>query len=369
MIITRDQGQSMVVEQYKRHRALACFYCTGFGKGKAALDAIRTHGYSPDDPSWSGLIIAHSQGGRDRIWPDQIAEWAPEYVKCIGRQITIICYQSLKNHVLSVFDWMIGDEFHYVTEDYYKHLGSMKFGGVLLLTATEPDDPGKKKIMQKLAKGHRLTIKLDMAVNSNVLNDYRIRVWNVYMDMDDRSEYLRHCKKFTMFKEKGIFGMLNKVAGERARFLYTCNTKYWAACYLRDMIRAKGKRFVMHCGSIEMANKLSPYRYHSQVDDTDYNRFLKMQISEIASIKQIREGENIPRLESSLIVQASSKEAHMVQNIGRNMRLDPGEVALIHVLQAKDTVDEDWVRESLKPFNKLKISYHDIEPDKYEKYR
>lgn len=369
MIITRSQGQSMVVEMYSKYRALACFYCTGFGKGKAALDAIKTHKCDPNKRDWSGLIICHSEGARDIIWPQQIAEWAPEYLKCIGKQIQLCCYPSLNKYAGHEFDWAIGDEFHYMTPVYYERFKTFTYKGLLMLTATEPEDWDKKEIINRLSKGHKLEIKLDTAVDSKVLNDYRIRVWYVPLLESEKSMYLHLSRILQNAKQSGKDFLVKKAAGTRMRYIYNLESKYQAACWLRDQIRAKGKRFVMHCGSIDMANRLSDYRYHSETDDVHFKLFLASKINEIASVKQIKEGQNIDRLESSIVVQLNSKQHNIVQQIGRNMRLEPDELAIIHILIAHGTVDENWMTKALASFNQNKISYHSIKQEDISHYK
>ena len=369
MIITREQGQRMVVEQYARWKRLACLYCTGFGKGKASLDAIAVHNCDPDDPSWEALIAVHSQSARDSIWRAQIEQWAPHLVKCIGKQIKIMCYHSLKHVKGKTFKWIIADEFHYITEERYNWLRSCHTYGMLMLTATEPEEPFKRRIMNEISGGHRLTIKLDLAVNAGVLNNYRIQVWTLDMLQSERSEYIRLCQKVENAKfSKNPFAM-KMALGNRARFIYQSETKLKAMMYLRDKTREAGKRFIMHCGSIEMANRASLHRYHSESGDTDYELFKKGIIHEISNVDRIREGENIERLEVSIISKVTSKGGAMVQRIGRNMRLEAHELAIIHILVLKDTYDEAWLASSLADFNKNKIKYYHLERAKFEHYQ
>lgn len=369
MIITREQGQRMVVEQYARWKRLACLYCTGFGKGKAALDAVAVHKCDPDDPSWEALIAVHSQSGRDSIWPAQIREWAPHLEKCIGKQIKIMCYHSLKHVKGKTFKWIIADEFHYITEERYNWLRGSHTYGMLMLTATEPDEPFKKRIMREISGGHRLTIKLDTAVNSGVLNNYRIQVWKLDMLQSERSEYIRLCEKVDRSKFSNNPFAVKMALGNRMRFIYDSETKVKAMMYLRDKTRETGKRFVMHCGSIDMANRVSPFRYHSESGDVHYQNFKDGILNEISNVDRIKEGENIDRLEVGIISKVTSKGGAMVQRIGRNMRLEPHEMAIIHILVLKDTYDESWLASALADFDKNKIKYYHLDRANFEHYQ
>jgi len=57
---------------------------------------------------------------------------------------------------------------------------------------------------------------------------------------------------------------------------------------------------------------------------------------------------------------AYGNEKKSSQRIGRLLRLNPKEKSIIHILMYKDTVDERWVSEALKDWDKSKI-FH-VEP-------
>ena len=53
----------------------------------------------------------------------------------------------------------------------------------------------------------------------------------------------------------------------------------------------------------------------------------------------------------------SSTSPKARQKLGRMMRLQTDEVAHIHILCYKDTVDEKWVEDVLKDFDEKKVTY------------
>lgn len=244
----------------------------------------------------------------------------------------------------------------------------MTWKGILVMTGTKPGERDKKHMIDELSKNHQLTIKLDMAVQSKVLNDYRVRVWKVKMTDVERAAYLAVCREADKAKAMMFFKpMAYKAAiGKRVRFIYNLDSKYKAAKWVCDQIRAKGKRFVIFTGSIEMANKLSRYRIHSQTNSDAYNAFKAEAIDEIASIRMIREGENIKNLQSAVVVQANTKERKFLQELGRLMRLGPGEIAVIHLIVVEDTFDEGWCHDSIKSLDKTKIRFLNIDRNQIE---
>jgi hypothetical protein len=50
-------------------------------------------------------------------------------------------------------------------------------------------------------------------------------------------------------------------------------------------------------------------------------------------------------------------ERKLSQKLGRTLRLNPNEIATIHVLCYRNTIDEKWVTEALKDFDIKKIKY------------
>lgn len=358
MVKTREEGQLQVVEALKKYKSLLVLYPTGFGKAKAALDAVK------NIPAKRALIIVHSENARDITWPIEINKWAPTLT---GMNLYICCYQSLKtlgedHH----YDWIIADEAHYITPNYMSFFINNNFDNIILMTGTLPEDQIKRSILKNLSQGNKIEIKLDEATNAGILNDYTLSVWYVEMTPLEKSAYLTHCAAVQRAFLTRNDNFINMKLGERMRFIYNLNTKVKAGIYLRDQIRATGKKNIIFCGSIETADQLSPYRYHSKVTDTDYRRFLNNEIKELASIKQIQEGSNIDNLESALVVQLNSKQLNLLQKLGRLMRLEVGKIARMHVLIVKDTMDENWLHKATKSIDPAKIKHYKLDRELFD---
>lgn len=346
----------MVVEAYKKWHAVAVYFATGFGKSNAALQAVNTdHAHG----NRSGLIVCHTEESRDVNWPHEIRKQFGKEFEAVWN-VELCCYASLKRYAGKSYKWIILDEAHYLTAIGNAYLQQIKFEGIIILTATEPEDEEKKMLLDRLSKGHHMKIELDTAIHSKVLNDYRIRVWEVPLNPLEWTEYMRLSALVKHHVIQGNTFMVKKLGGERMRFIYNCETKIKAGLWLRDKIRETGKRFAIFAGSIAVVEKLTPYTMHSKKGDEDFRRFCNGDISEIGSIKQIQEGANIWRLESLLVQQLNSKQLKMIQTMGRAMRLEPHEIAYMHILVAANTVDINWKDNALKSFDKNKITHHKI---------
>ena len=73
------------------------------------------------------------------------------------------------------------------------------------------------------------------------------------------------------------------------------------------------------------------------------------------------EGVNIPNLRAGIIMHAYGNERKSNQRIGRLLRLNPDDTAVVHILCYKNTIDEKWVEDALKDLDSTKIKYFDVD--------
>ena len=87
--------------------------------------------------------------------------------------------------------------------------------------------------------------------------------------------------------------------------------------------------------------------------------FKNGEITQLSTVLQLSEGVNIPNLRQGIIMHAYGNERKASQRIGRLLRLNPNEKAIVHILCYMDTVDERWVKEALENFDQNKIIWKD----------
>ena len=78
-------------------------------------------------------------------------------------------------------------------------------------------------------------------------------------------------------------------------------------------------------------------------------------VKKLSTVLQLNEGINIPDLKQGIIMHAYGNERKASQRIGRLLRLNPDDKAIVHILCYKDTVDEKWVKDALEGFDQTKI--------------
>jgi superfamily II DNA or RNA helicase len=70
---------------------------------------------------------------------------------------------------------------------------------------------------------------------------------------------------------------------------------------------------------------------------------------------QLNEGVNIANLKQGIIMHSYGNERKASQRIGRLLRLNPNDKAIVHILCYVGTVDEKWCKEALEGFDQSKI--------------
>ena len=88
--------------------------------------------------------------------------------------------------------------------------------------------------------------------------------------------------------------------------------------------------------------------------------FKEGKIDKLSTVLQLNEGVNIPNLKQGIIMHAYGNERKAAQRIGRLLRLNPDDKAIVHILCYMDTIDEKWVKEALENFDQSKIVWKDF---------
>jgi ERCC4-related helicase len=82
----------------------------------------------------------------------------------------------------------------------------------------------------------------------------------------------------------------------------------------------------------------------------------------------VNEGTNIPNLDEALIIQISAQELHLIQRIGRVIRVREGHLGKIYIICVRGTQDEVWLKSALKGISNIIINEWD-EKDFFEQIK
>jgi len=285
--------------------------------------------------------------------------------------IDFTTYLSLNKHNPHNYDLLILDECHSLLNTHHTFL-AVYTGRILGLTGTPPRYKNSEKgIMVNEYCPIVYSYITDDAVSDEILNDYRIIVHrmplsylnDIEVNIKNKQFYTSEYNNYNYWSNR-LFTARNGKDKQmtsifRMKSLMEYKTKERYAKYLLNEIDQK---CIVFCNTQKQAENICNYSVHSNNPDSDKNleMFKNGDIQKLSCVLQLNEGVNIPNLESGIIMHSYGNERKSSQRIGRLLRLNPNETAMVHILCYKDTVDEQWVSEALKDLDSNKIKYFDV---------
>lgn len=292
-------------------------------------------------------------------------------------QCTFTTYLSLNKHNPHNYDVVILDECHSLLSNHETFLANYQ-GHILGLTGTPPRYVQNEK-GQMVMKYCPIIYKYitDDAIDDAILNDYRIIVHkmplsstnNIPIALKNSNFYTSERKNYDYWTKRIMDAQSKKqeqiASVMRMRSMMDFKTKETYAKYLLNEIEDK---CIVFCNTQAQADRICKNSVHSENPDADENleKFKKDEINKLSCVLQLNEGINIPNLRAGIIMHAYGNERKSNQRIGRLLRLNPNDTAIIHILCYSGTVDERWVTEALKDLDTSKIKYHEVNISNHE---
>jgi superfamily II DNA or RNA helicase len=289
-------------------------------------------------------------------------------------RVTFTTYLSLNKHNPADFDAVYLDEVHSLLDSHRGFLQLYK-GKILGLTGTPPKykDSEKGKLVQEFCPVVYI-FKADDAIENGILNDYQIIVHELSLDTRNNYPVALKTKSFitSELQNYNYWGQrletgsgpvhILRVMRMKAMMEYASKEKYTKI--LLDSINTK---CIVFANTQDQADRLCTYSYHSNNPESEDNlqQFKDGNISELSTVMQLNEGVNIPNLKQGIIMHAYGNERKASQRIGRLLRLNPDDKAIVHILCFMGTVDEKWVKEALEGFDQSKILWKDYNVSLY----
>jgi superfamily II DNA or RNA helicase len=359
--MTKDQVQLEALEATKNKQKCTIVLGTGVGKTLVGL----THIDNNTNALMRVLIVAPKKS-IFQSWKDDAVKFGKE--ELLGRMV-FTTYLSLNKQNPNDYDAVYLDECHSLLDSHRGFLQLYK-GRILGLTGTPPkvNYSEKGKLINEFCPVV-YTFKADDAVENGILNDYQIVVHQINLSKekdylvkmsnkqfmtDEDSNYVYWSRRIDV--GSGNMHML-RVMRMKAMMEYPSKERY--AKKLMDSIDNK---CILFANTQAQADKLCPYSYHSNNKDSEENlqMFKDGQITKLSTVLQLNEGVNIPNLKQGIIMHAYGNERKASQRIGRLLRLNPDDKAIVHILCYVGTVDEKWVTEALEGFDQTKIVWKDF---------
>lgn len=357
----RDEIQQEALEVAKANKR--CGLAISMGVGKTYIGLQHMDWYLKNVNVNAKFLVAAPKKSIFHSWFEDMEKFGLGYLK---DRVTVTTYLSLTKQSLN-YDVIYLDECHSLLISHSAWLSSFR-GRIVGLTGTPPrlsvSEKGKMVAKYCPIMYNYIT---DDAVDDSILNDYRIVIHPVN---------LSKLKTHEVKTKKGAFNTSEYESYEYwSKRLLTCapyEEKWLHISRMRSMMEYKSKeeyakkllktiegKCIVFCNTKEQADRMCPYVYYSGHPYADYNLrlFKNGEISQLACVLQLNEGVNIPELKNAIILHAYGNERKSPQRIGRVLRLNPNDMATVHILMYSETVDNIWVKRALEDFDNEKISY------------
>lgn len=359
---TRDDVQNECLELLKKHKKIGAAISMGVGKTYIGLRHMDWY-IKECNPDAKFLVVAPKKSIFSS-WFDDMDKFGLSYLK---DRVVVTTYLSLGKQSLN-YDVIYLDECHSLLRSHELWLNAYN-GYTVGLTGTPPrNEYSEKGEMVSKYCPIMFNYFTDDAVGDKILNDYRITVHSVNLsrlkthavnvkgktwNTSEYDSYQYWCKRLgksaTSAQEQ-----FNRIGRMRALMDYRSKEEY--AKKLLDTIPGK---CIIFCNTQDQADRVCNYAYYSgnPFSEDNLQMFKSGSIDRLACVLQLSEGVNIPNLKHAIILHSYGNERKSAQRIGRVLRLNPDEVADVHILMYPETVDKKWVGNALEDFDSTKIHY------------
>lgn len=346
---------------------------TGVGKSKIAINAAKE--LIAEKKNAKILIGVPTEKLRDENWEEEFRKWG--LIRVYNKNVSRVCHVSMSKIVKEEFDLVIFDEAHNITDLNASFFRNNTVHRCIALTATYPNDPTKKFLLQEAGLSPVYKIDLDTAVKLRLVAPYEITVIETRLESSKKTVPGGSKDKPFLNTERNHYDYLTKTINSlmfnphrteqqkkalqfktinRMHFIYGLQSKEEAAKAVIAKLPAD-ERTIIFCSNIKQAENLCEYRFHSKTDDTDLNKFLKGEVNQMSCVQAFNEGHNIPvKVDNAVIVQVNSNDRNLIQRIGRILRYKKGHVAKVFIILCIDTVDENWYIKATAGLDSSKIT-------------
>jgi len=369
----REQIQKEALDAVLPFRRAGLHVSMGVGKTYIGLQYISKVG--------GKVLVVAPKVTIFKSWKDDAEKFG---LSNLLKNITFSTYISLTKHDPNSYDLIVLDEAHNTkaSHDLFLHM----FGGRILgLTGTPPKYKyGEKGMMMEEYYPIKYSYGVDDAVEEQILNDYRIFVHTMPLGIANNCLVGKGDKKFYTSELKNynwLAGEIEKALSEKQVFMKRImqlnaikqyKTKLNFAKFVMGKV-APDEKLLIFANTTEQAEEICSNSHHSKnskkVNEDTLEAFASGKITRLSAVEQLSEGVTIPHLKHILIMHSYGNEKKASQKIGRALRLNKDEVAHVHILCYKNTVDEHWVKKALEDFDldKVKWTNWDYQQGQYKR--
>jgi superfamily II DNA or RNA helicase len=328
----REEVQEEALKATEGRRRCSVVLGTGVGKTLVGLLHIEKN-----TSELHNVLVVAPKKSIFQSWSDDAVKFGKQDLL---KRITFSTYIGLPKRDPNEYDYIYLDECHSLLDSHRVFLDVYK-GGILGLTGTPPKHKSSEKgIMVSQFCPVVYTFKADDAIDNGIINDYQIIVHELKLDEAKNYQVNMKTKSF--------------VTSEKQNYNYWGN-RIEMGQGPAQMLRVMRMKAMMEYPSKEKYTK----QLMQSINTKCIISFKEGKINKLSCVLQLNEGINIPELRQGIIMHAYGNERKASQRIGRLLRLNPQDKAIVHILCYTGTVDERWVKEALEGFDQSKILWKD----------
>jgi len=358
----RQEIQEEALKATEGRRRCSVVLGTGVGKTLVGLLHIERN-----TNAMQNVLVVAPKKSIFQSWSDDAVKFGKQDLL---KRITFSTYIGLPKRNPNEYDYVYLDECHSLLDSHRTFLDVYK-GGILGLTGTPPKHKGSEKgMMVGQFCPVVYTFKADDAIENGIINDYQIIVHELQLNkckgyqavMKNKSFVTSEYDNYVYWSRRIDVGSGNmhmlRVMRMKALMEYSTKEKY-----TKELMKSINTKCIVFANTQDQADKLCRYSYHSGNKNSEDNLLLfkEGKIKQLSCVLQLNEGINIPDLRQGIIMHAYGNERKAAQRIGRLLRLNPDEKAIVHILCYMGTVDEKWVKEALEGFDQDKIVWRNYD--------
>jgi len=355
----RDQRQSEFAKQWIDAGEYGILYlCPRFGKIRTSINILK------EFPKDAKVLIAYPDNKIKQSWLDDF-----EALGYDNDNISFTTHLSLKKYVDKLFDLIIIDEIHLLSEaqiDVCQELFTDN-KKVLGLTGTLARET-KNVLSDYLAMNVVAEYSLEKAIEEGIIVDYEITVVTTPLDTIVKQNYGGK-EKTEKQQYDNYTWVINKMQSEHrdTMFLRLARMRLIQSSLAKTNLTKKliskhqDERMLIFCGVTKVADGLGIPSYHSKSSEKKmFNDFAEGKGNHMAVVKIGNTGVTYKPLNRVVINYFDSNSENLAQKIQRCTAMEynnPEKNAQIYIISSNEQVELKWLQKALEFFDRNKIKF------------
>ena len=351
----RDKRQNEFAQKWLNIKFGILNLCPRFGKIYTTINILETY------PENISVLIAYPEVSIKKSWQEDFKKR-----KYNNKNIVYTTHKSLNKHEDKIFDIVVIDEIHLLSEAQIETCKSlfMLNRTVIGLTGTLSEKT-ETNLYYELGIRTIAYYSLKQAIKEGVVSDYQITVITVKLDnkvkgmfkKPERTEYTQYRSLSWVIDNLQQGSMFLRLA--RLKIIKNSISKKNKTIEL--LTELKDERVLVFCGTIKIAESLGIPCYHSKSKDkTILEKFASGEGKQMAVINIGGAGVTYKPLNKVILSYFDSNSETLTQRVLRSMSMEYDNVdkkAHIYIITTNQKVENRWLEKALEFFDKSKIKY------------